>query len=100
MDIGLGGHLLPTRLTGVTLGQTGLVRSAVLADAPGSSSGRGLPAHLAAGGRWLTMRVGLPCPGSTTPVSISNATLHYSVLGIPTSQRIALGESVRLACRH
>jgi hypothetical protein len=98
IDIGLSDHLLPTELTGVTLDQAGVVRSVILSGAPGTLPGGRLPAQLAAGEQWLTMHVGISCPAS--PTTISHATLHYRVLGISTSQRIALGESVRLACRH
>ena len=98
VDVGLSGHLLPTQLTAVTLDQAAVLRTATLSGAPAASRGDRLPAYLPAGGPWLSLHIGLSCPAS--PATISHATLHYRVLGIATSQRIALGERVRLACRH
>ena len=99
VDVGLSGHLLPTQLTAVTLDQAALVRTAAtLSGAPAASLGHRLPAHLPTGGQWLSLHIRLSCPAS--PATISHATLHYRVLGMATSQHIALGERVRLACRH
>jgi hypothetical protein len=115
LDVGLQGIALPSQITAVDLdgrgvGAVSVIRAALTGEgggrliSDGSSAvtgpvARALPVRVAPRtGTWLAVGLRLHgCPARSP--RIDAITIHYRVLGIATSERIALWSSVQVACR-
>ncbi len=108
LNVGLQGIALPSQITSVSLDGHGTDALRVLRAALSGAHGGGgataavagpLPVSLhAQTGGWLAVRFTVrSCPKHSP--SVDAITLHYSVLGIATSERVPLWRALELDCR-